>query len=81
MNDNLYNDIIDKGIFITRGLTILKDRFQLKTDPKQVETQNWKYTKFPKTGSGGKDHGILQETLLWYSSLPPRVAIFTKFFS
>lgn len=61
MNDNLYNDITDKGIFITRGLTILKDRFQLKTDPKQVETQNWKYTKFPKTGSGGKDHGILQE--------------------
>lgn len=40
MNDNLYNDITDKGIFITRGLTILKDRFQLKTDPKQVETQN-----------------------------------------
>ena len=36
MNDNLYNYISDKGIFIVRSLTVLKERFQLKTDPKQV---------------------------------------------
>lgn len=41
MNDNQYNNYItDKGIFITRDLTVLKERFQLKTDPKQVKTQN-----------------------------------------
>ena len=36
MNDNPYNYITDKGIFITKGLTVQKERLQLKNDPKQV---------------------------------------------
>ena len=34
IHTNVY--ITDKGIFITRDLTVLKERFQLRTDPKQV---------------------------------------------